>query len=118
MKTFLKENLYKLMIGTSLLMASFGFMIRSISPAFADNGNRFDLTSKYNNVKTNSDGSINVKLSDEQIDKILPKNEDGSINVKPVSGSSMDVNLTTLRGHTIGKVDQGGGLCAIAVSSR
>lgn len=121
MKTFIKENWYKLMIGTSLLMASFGFMIRSISPAFADNSNRYDISSNYRYVPTNSDGSINVKLSDEQIDQILPKNEDGSINVKTAAGTTMDVNIETLRGIKIGKHDlgyssaAGGNICAMSV---
>ena len=35
MKKFVSENWYKLMIGSSLLMASFGFMVHSISPSFA-----------------------------------------------------------------------------------
>ena len=36
MKTFVKENWYKLMVGTSMLMASFGFMIYAISPAYSN----------------------------------------------------------------------------------
>lgn len=35
MKKFLSENWYKLMIGSSLLMASFGFMLHSVSPIYA-----------------------------------------------------------------------------------
>ena len=35
MKTFVKENWYKLMVGSSMLMASFGFMIYAISPAYS-----------------------------------------------------------------------------------
>ena len=82
MKKFVSENWYKLMIGSSLLMASFGFMVHSVSPAMADNGkDKFNLNSNYKLVPTNADGSINVKLSDEQLDMIIPKNEDGSINV-------------------------------------
>ena len=82
MKKFISENWYKLMIGSSLLMASFGFMVHSVSPAMADNGkDKFNLNSNYKLVPTNADGSINVKLSDEQLDMIIPKNEDGSINV-------------------------------------
>ena len=37
MKTFLKENWYKLMIGSSMLITSFGFMIYAISPSYANN---------------------------------------------------------------------------------
>ena len=37
MKTFVKENWYKLMVGSSMMMASFGFMIYSVSPAYSNN---------------------------------------------------------------------------------
>ena len=36
MKKFVSENWYKLMIGSSMLMASFGFMMHSVSPAHAE----------------------------------------------------------------------------------
>jgi len=39
MKTFVKENWYKLMVGSSMLMASFGFMMYAISPAYSNSGN-------------------------------------------------------------------------------
>ena len=99
MKKFVSENWYKLMIGSSLLMASFGFMVHSVSPAMADDNNqKFNLNSNYKLVPTNADGSINVKLSDEQLDKIIPKNEDGSINVNINSlATPMDVVLVGWR---------------------
>jgi len=119
MKKFISENWYKLMIGSSLLMASFGFMVHSVSPAMADDNNqKFNVNSNYKLVPTNADGSINVKLSDEQLNKIIPKNADGSINVKSAPGSAMDINLTTIKGGTIGRVDLGGGLYSLAVSNR
>lgn len=37
MKNFVKENWYKLMVGSSMLMTSFGFMIYAISPAYSNN---------------------------------------------------------------------------------
>ena len=37
MKKFAKENWYKLMIGSSMMMTSFGFMIYAISPSYANN---------------------------------------------------------------------------------
>ena len=37
MKNFAKENWYKLMIGSSMMMTSFGFMIYAISPSYANN---------------------------------------------------------------------------------
>ena len=74
MKKFVSENWYKMMIGSSLLMASFGFMVHSVSPAMADDNNqKLNVNSNYKLVPTNADGSINVKLSDEQI-KELAKN--------------------------------------------
>jgi hypothetical protein len=39
MKKFVSENWYKLMISSSLLMASFGFMMHSASPANARTSN-------------------------------------------------------------------------------
>ncbi len=104
MKKFVSENWYKMMIGSSLLMASFGFMVYSVSPAMADDNNQnLNVNSNYRLVPTNADGSINVKLSDEQLDKIIPKNEDGSINVKMMPNAVMDVNLITIRGGNIAR---------------
>jgi hypothetical protein len=36
MKNFVKENWYKLMVGSSMMMASFGFMIYAVSPAYSN----------------------------------------------------------------------------------
>ncbi len=83
MKKFISENWYKFMIGSSLLMASFGFMVYAISPAKAnDNNQKLSVNSNYKLVPTNADGSINVKLSDEQISKIA---ESFSSNVVDVA---------------------------------
>jgi hypothetical protein len=102
MKKFVSENWYKLMIGSSLLMASFGFMVHSVSPAIADDYNqKLNVNSNYKLVPTNADGSINVKLSDEQLDKIIPKNEDGSINIKMAPMNTLDVNLTKIQGVSV-----------------
>jgi hypothetical protein len=97
MKKFISENWYKLMVGSSLLMASFGFMMHSVSPAMAFN-DKDKIHLNYKLLPANPDGSINVKLSDEQLDKMIPKNEDGSINIKPVPGSVMDVNIDNIGG--------------------
>ena len=100
MKKFVSENWYKLMIGSSLLMASFGFMVHSVSPAMADSNNqKLNVNSNYKLVPTNADGSINVKLSHEQLDKIIPKNEDGSINIKMAPNAIMDVNVSKIDGY-------------------
>jgi len=109
MKKFVSENWYKLMIGSSLLMASFGFMVHSVSPAMADDKNqKLNVNSNYRLVPTNADGSINVKLSDEQLNKIIPKNADGSINVKWASNATMDVNISRILegcwNHSVGSL--------------
>lgn len=39
MKTFVLENWYKLMVGSSMMMVSFGFMMYAISPAYSTNNN-------------------------------------------------------------------------------
>jgi len=94
MKKFLSENWYKLMIGSSMVMASFGFMVYSISPAMASD-NRL------------SDGTVSVRLSDEQLDKIIPKNEDGSVNVSITQEqldeltAIQDVNIEKIRGYDV-----------------
>ena len=49
MKNFVKENWYKLMVGSSMLMASFGFMIYAISPAYSNNNeNKVEIPSSQN----------------------------------------------------------------------
>lgn len=108
MKNFISLNWYKLLIGTSLLLASFGFLIRSVSPAFAYNstGNA-DTPANYRLVPINSDGSINVKLSDEQLNKIIPKNEDGSINAKITADEAVEVNVIELRGKPVMTMSDG-----------
>ena len=89
------------MIGTSLLVASFGFMFRSISPAMADSGNeKANFNTNYKFVPTNPDGSINVKLSDEQVVKIIPRNADGSINVKMTPNAVLEVNNQSIENYT------------------
>jgi parallel beta-helix repeat protein len=55
MKIFLKENWYKLMIGSSMLITSFGFMIYAISPSYANNN-----LSKKNIATYNDDCCIYV----------------------------------------------------------
>ena len=57
MKTFVKENWYKLMVGSSLLMASFGFMIYAISPAYS-NSNSEKTEIKNTNASLGSNGVI------------------------------------------------------------
>jgi hypothetical protein len=88
MKKFVSENWYKLMIGSSLLMASFGFMVHSVSPAMADGNNqKLNVNSNYKLVTTNADGSINVKM---------------------INPGAMDINLTHISGKPINPCDRNG----------
>ncbi len=75
MKTFIKDNWYKLMIGSSMMMASFGFMIYAVSPAYSNNVNVSAIKNDSSNQKVvqvpvNEDGSINVTLSADQMKEI------------------------------------------------
>jgi hypothetical protein len=84
MKTFVKENWYKLMIGSSLFIFSVGFFINSISPAYSsntekDHNNSFKFHSSDQSViqmPVNEDGSVNVKLSDEQMEELKSAPQD------------------------------------------
>jgi hypothetical protein len=97
MKMFVSENWYKLMIGSSLLMASFGFMVHSVSPAMADDNNqKFNVNSNYRLVPTNADGSINVKLAPNAI---------------------MDVNLTQIRGASVARANLSSGSAGLIVGT-
>ena len=67
------------MIGSSMMMASFGFMIYAISPAYSNSDKeKTTLKELPNNQKViqvpvNSDGSVNVKLSEEQMKELKSK---------------------------------------------
>lgn len=100
MKKFISENWYKLMTGSSLVMASFGFMVYSISPAIAGGNNENNYTNtNYRLVPTNPDGSINVMLSNKQLNEIIPKNADGSINVRMEANALTNVNIAAIGGN-------------------
>lgn len=108
MKKFIIENWYKLMIGSSLFMASFGFMVHSLTPANAKGLNTEPAILNYEKVPVNADRTISVKLTDEQLNKIIPKNDDGSINIrlsekqlKAITPPAIqDVNIQQVRGHS------------------
>ena len=73
---FLKENWYKLMTGTAMLIFACGFFIYAVSPSYASYNGNSPSNNDYALVPVNKDGSINIKISEEQL------NKDGSINVK------------------------------------
>ncbi len=70
---FLKENWYKLMTGTAMLIFACGFFIYAVSPSYA-NYTKEETPSKsdYALVPLNKDGSINIKISEEQLNEIKP----------------------------------------------
>ena len=72
MKNFIKQNWYKLMLSSSILMASFGFMVYSISSVFATN-EASALNRQFNSsIPVNEDGSITIRLTNEQLKLIMP----------------------------------------------
>ncbi len=66
MKNFVKENWYKLMIGSSMMMASFGFMIYAISPAYS-NSEKEKTEIKNTGIPNAPVGTNGVNLSDGYI---------------------------------------------------
>jgi hypothetical protein len=80
MKNFVRENWYKLMIGSSLFIFSVGFFINSVSPVYSSNTDKTNNSLKVlpNNQKViqvpvNEDGSVSVKLSEEQMKELKSK---------------------------------------------
>jgi hypothetical protein len=68
---FLKENWFKLMTGTSMLVFSFAFLMYAVSPSYANyTKEEMPLKSDYALVPLNKDGSINIKISEEQFNEI------------------------------------------------
>jgi len=72
MKNFLKENWFKLMTGTSMLVFSFAFLMYAVSPSYANSSKETPAKSDYALVPVNEDGSINIKISEEQLNEIKP----------------------------------------------
>ena len=70
---FLKENWFKLMTGTSMLVFSFAFLMYAVSPSYANyTKEETPAKSDYALVPLNKDGSINIKISEEQLNEIKP----------------------------------------------
>ena len=93
---FLKENWFKLMTGTSMLVFSFAFLMYAVSPSYA-NYTKEEMPSKsdYALVPLNKDGSINIKISEEQLNEIKPP-------------AIQSVNLEQIRGVLAGVKANGG----------
>ena len=80
MKNFVKENWYNLMVGSSLFIFSVGFFINSVSPAYSSNTDKTNNSlkvlpnsQKVIQIPVNEDGSVNVKLSEEQMKELKSK---------------------------------------------
>ena len=67
---FLKENWYKLMTGTAMLIFACGFFIYAVSPSYASYNGNSPLNNDYALVPLNKDGSINIKISEEQMSEM------------------------------------------------
>jgi hypothetical protein len=66
MKNFVKENWYKLMIGSSMMMVSFGFMIYAVSPSYANENKTEEKV--FNN--TNSPNDQNYEFLVDSKDRV------------------------------------------------
>ena len=82
---FLKENWYKLMTGTAMLIFACGFFIYAVSPSYASYNGNSPSNNDYALVPLNKDGSINIKISEEQLNEIKPP-------------ATMDVNIDEIGG--------------------
>jgi hypothetical protein len=58
MKNFIRENWFKMVLGSSMLMASFGFMIYAISPAYSN--------SESNKIEHKSNQNVALKFNGAQ----------------------------------------------------
>jgi hypothetical protein len=106
MKNFVKQNWYKMILASSFFMVSLGFLINSVSPLKAsDNFSDFNQSQKLT-VPNNSIDAVTVKLSEDQLSKIIPRNSEGNIVVqlsdkqlKMLSPSPVQaVNIEQIRG--------------------
>ena len=95
---FLKDNWYKLMTGTAMLIFACGFFIYAVSPSYASYNGSSPSKSDYALVPLNKDGSINIKISEEQLNEIKPP-------------AIQSINIEQVRGETAGKVTKDGKSC-------
>lgn len=88
------------MIGSSLFIFSVGFFINSVSPVYSSNTEKNNNSLKVlpNNQKViqvpvNEDGSVNVKLSEEQMKELKAK--PNSLDVGDVIGCGTGIYVCT-----------------------
>ena len=91
MKNFLKENWFKLMTGTSMLVFSFAFLMYAVSPSYANSSKETPAKIDYALVPINKDGSINIKISEEQLNEIKPPAAQ-NVNISQIDGYAVNSN--------------------------
>lgn len=94
MKNMIKENWYKMMIGTSMLIVSVALLIFAINPIIAaDPGPApTPFANDYRMVPLNEDGSITIRMTEDQLEEIKPP-------------ATTDIKLTQIRGRVVGMYD-------------
>ena len=60
------------MIGTSMLVFACGFFMNAVGPSYANDNGNIPSNNDYALVPLNKDGSIDVNLSEEQLEKLIP----------------------------------------------
>ena len=73
------------MIGSSLLMGSFGFMMYSVNSAFASESKKYP----YQSIPVNQDGTITIRLSQEQLKLIAPPDIQ-KVDIVQIRGTAVD----------------------------
>ena len=86
---FLKENWFKLMTGTSMLVISFAFLLYAVSPSYASYNGNSPSNNDYALVPVNKDGSINIKISEEQLKEIKPPAVQG-VSIDEIGGRGVE----------------------------
>ena len=86
------------MTGTSMLVFSFAFLMYAVSPSYA-NYTKEETPSKsdYALVPLNKDGSINIKISEEQLNEIKPPAKQSVMIVDGYSVGGVDVTSRALK---------------------
>ena len=84
---FLKENWFKLMTGTSMLVISFAFLLYAVSPSYANYNGNSPSNNDYALVPLNKDGSIDIKISEEQMSEMTATQD---INIAEIKGGSLN----------------------------
>ena len=82
------------MTGTAMLIFACGFFIYAVSPSYASYNGSSPSNNDYALVPLNKDGSINIKISEEQLEKLTSKPMD-KIGNKYFIGCGSGIYYTT-----------------------